>query len=350
MPFDGLMVRGTSSSAFRAPSTSNLFQGASDNSPQVKDPCQSNPTPFCIADGVPAGGFEPIGDQLSSTRGGNPDLQPEEADIFTAGIVYSPDFVEGLSLTLDYWDIEITDAISTIGEQLILTKCANEGIYFDKIQRYGPDNDFHGNSFDIDDRTTNVGGVDSSGYDFNIRYTTDLDIGTLKVNMDTTFYDTYDITQADGRVIENAGFFRRSSGDGNFPEWKTNLNLSLSAEDWTASWDIRYIGEVEEQWANETVEDIDDSTNGIHPSFKTKAVTDASGKITSYDIFRDIKSQVIHDVRFTYFMDNVSTTIGLDNVFDEDPPYAATGFNDNTDPRTYNTTGRHIYLSVGVKF
>jgi len=349
VPMDGLMIRGTSSTAFRAPSTSDLFQGASDNSPEVSDPCQSNPTAFCIANGVPIAGFEPIGDQLSSTRGGNPDLQPEEADITTLGIVYSPSFVEGLSMTLDYWDIEITNAISTIGEQLILTKCANEGVFCDKITRHGVDSVLYGNSSDIDDRTTNVGGVDSSGYDFNIRYSTELAIGTLRANMDTTFYDTYDITQADGSIVENAGFYRENGGDGNFPEWKTNINLTLTNDDWSAGWDIRYIGEVEEHWGNESVGDIAEE-GGLFPSFKTKAVTDASGNITSYDLFRDIKAQVIHDVRFTYYFDNITTTVGIDNVFDEEPPFAATGFNDNTDPRTYNTTGRHLYISAGFKF
>lgn len=60
--------------------------------------------------------------------------------------------------------------------------------------------------------------------------------------------------------------------------------------------------------------------------------------------------KMINDGRFTYFMDNITATICLNNVFDEDPPFAETGFNDNTDPRTYNTTGRHVYVNFGVKF
>ncbi len=340
VPVDGLIIRGTSSTAFRAPSTSDLFAGNSDNSPQVSDSCQTNPTTFCIADGVPAAGFTPIGDQLSSTRGGSTDLTPEEADIVTLGIVYSPDFVEGLSMTVDYWDIEITNAISTIGEQLILDKCAQEGVFCDKITRHGPDSVLFGNSSDIDDRTTNVGGIDSSGYDFNIRYATELPIGDFRVNLDTTYYDKYDITQADGSVVENAGFFRRSDGDGNFPEWKTNINFKLTSDDWSAGWDIRYIGEVEEEFDFVTSEDI----GKVLPRYRTEAATGG------YKIFRDIKSQIIHDVRFTYFFDNITATVGLDNVFDEDPPFAATGFNDNTDPRTYSTKGRHMYVSAGFKF
>jgi len=319
VPFDGLMVRGTSSTAFRAPSTSDLFAGSSDNSPEVIDPCNTNPTAFCIADGVPAEGFEPIGDQLSSTKGGNVDVQPEESDIFTAGLVYTPDFVEGVSFTFDYWDIEITNAISTLGEQLILDNCAATGEYCDKITRFGADSGLYGNSIDIDDRTANVGGVESSGYDFNVRYTTDLKDGSLTLNVDSTYYATYDITLANGEIVENAGYFLRNSGDGNFPEWKTNADLRYTTDDWSASWSVRYIGEVDEPF------DVD------------------SG-------FRTIDASIINDARFSYFMDNMQATIGLNNVFDEDPPFANTGFNDNTDPSTYMTTGRHIYVSLGMSF
>lgn len=325
VPLDGLMVRGTSSTAFRAPSTSDLFAGSSDNSPEVVDKCSGTVDGFapgtasCLASGAPAGGFEPIGDQLSSTRGGNDELQPEEADIFTAGVVYSPEFIEGLSLTLDYWDIEITNAISTLGEQLILDSCYNTGEHCDKITRFGADSTLYGNSIDIDDRTTNVGGVESSGYDFNVRYTTDLEGGVLTFNVDTTYYDTYDITQANGDVIENAGQFLRNSGDGNFPEWKTNADVRYTSDDWSAAWSVRYIGEVDEPFGSEAG-------------------------------FRTIDAQIINDARFSYFMDNMTATIGLNNIFDEDPPYADTGFNDNTDPRTYNTTGRHIYVTLGLSF
>ena len=356
-PIDNLLVRGTLSTSFRAPSTGDLFAGSSDNSPEVVDPCNTNPTSFCIADGVPAAGFEPIGDQLSSTRGGNPDLEPEESDTFTAGFVYSPEFVENLSITVDYWDIELTNAISTNGEQVILNQCAATGLNCDLITRFGPGSVLFGNSSDIDDRTTNVGGVDSSGFDFNVRYSMETDLGNLKLNLDSTYYDTYDKTLSDGSVVAHAGRFIRNGGDGNFPEWKTNFNATLVSANWSASWTLRYIGSVEEQIGFESV-DPDDAafdTNAeiaatIFSAFRTEGVLDAGGADSGVNIFRDIKEQIVNDVRFTYFLDEYSVSLGIDNVFDEDPPYADTGFNDNTDPRTYNTAGRHWSVSFSAKF
>jgi len=264
--------------------------------------------------------LEPIGDQLSSTLGGNPDVQPEEADIYTLGIVYNPNFVEGLSLTLDYWNIALTNAITGLGEQLILDSCAATGQHCDKITRY-TSGVLAGNSKDIDNRTTNVGGIDSSGYDFNIKYTTEIELGALSFNLDSTYYDTYDITQADESVVKNAGFYLRNSGDGNFPRVKSNFDARLTRDDWAVSYSIRYISSVKEPFSE---------------------IVDGGS--------RDISASVVHDARFTYFMDGMSASFGVNNMFDRDPPYADTGFNDNTDPRTYNTQGRHLYVSLGLTF
>jgi len=321
----GLVLRGTASTAFRAPSIADLFAGTSNFGPVVLDPCSVNPTAFCIADGVPAGGFVPLGETLSSTRGGNDKTEPEKADIYTLGLVYSPEFVEGLSVTVDYWNIDITNAISTLGEQLILDSCAATGLHCDLIERTGPEiPSLFGNSKAINNRTVNVGGVLSEGYDFGAFYSTQLAMGQLSVSLDSTFYDTYDVTQANGSITRNAGFFfdGAKGGAGNFPEWKTNLFVALARDDWSASYSFRYIGEVEENWY------VDNGTQ----------------------ITRMIDSQLVHDTQFTYFMENVSATVGINNIFDEDPPFAQGGFSDNTDPRTYSTAGRHAYVTVKVRF
>jgi len=325
-PGAGLILRGTASTAFRAPSISNLFAGTSNFGPQVVDPCSVNPTPFCIADGVPPGGFTPLGAILSSTRGGNDKTEPEEADIYTVGLVYSPEFIEGVFLTLDYWNIEVTNAISTLGEQLILNSCAATGEHCDLIERSGPEvPSLYGNSSAINNRTINIGGVVSSGYDFSARYITSIEMGKLSVNLDSTFYDTYDVEQANGDIINNAGFFYDSAkgGDGNFPDWRTNVTVALTTDDWTASYAFRYIGEVDENWY------VDNGTQ----------------------IIRTIDSQLTQNVRFTYpYDENVTLTVGMNNVFDVDPPFVEGGFSDNTDPRTYLTTGRHAYVTVKLRF
>src|SRR5713226_1782971 len=116
-------LRGTYSTAFRAPSISDLYLGQQDSFPPVRDPCR----------GVALGGTNPAscgglvtGDtatQLRSKVGGNPALKPETAKIFTAGIVLQPTFVKGLTATVDYYNITIDDNISRIGAAQILAGC-----------------------------------------------------------------------------------------------------------------------------------------------------------------------------------------------------------------------------------
>jgi hypothetical protein len=145
------------------------------------------------------------------------------------------------------------------------------------------------------------------------------------VNLDSTFYDTYDVTQANGSITSNAGFFfdGAKGGAGNFAEWKTNLFVTYTRDDWSANYTLRYVGEVEENWY----------------------IADNGTQIT-----RMIDSQLVQDARYTYFFENVTASVGLNNIFDVDPPFAQGGFSDNTDPRTYSTRGRHAFVSLKVVF
>ena len=109
---DEIMFRSVASTAFRAPTVSELYSGNSPSYQQIT--------------------FPGAQDQAEVTVGGNDQLTPEEADTLTAGVVYEPSWFEGLSMTVDYYDIAITNSIGTIDDQYIVDNCldANTG---DKI-------------------------------------------------------------------------------------------------------------------------------------------------------------------------------------------------------------------------
>ncbi|TQV86423.1 TonB-dependent receptor domain-containing protein [Aliikangiella coralliicola] len=317
-PVESLLIRGTVSTAFRAPSIANLFQGTTLTYPEVTDPCTTNPTAACIADGVPSSGYEATGSQLTTLTGGSPDVLPEEAEIFTLGMVWEPDFLDGLSMTVDYWNIDVQDAISSVGAQTILNQCANGASGNQACSAIARRAD--GTISSINDRTTNVGSVESSGTDLNLRYTTDVGFAKMRLNWDTTFYDTYDKTLADGTVQQHAGW-HRENGDGNFAEIRSNVDVNFAKENWQLNYTARYISSVEENW--------------------TVWFSQTVGH-------RKVDSNLVHDLRFSYLFDSLEATFGIDNVTDEDPPFVASGFNLNTDPRTYKTAGRVFY--VGLKY
>ena len=121
-PTDELLVRGSASTSFRAPTVGALYGGSGISFPAVTDPCASNPTANCIADGVPADGFTQISTQVRTQVGGSTTVQPEEADTFTLGFVYQPEAIDGVAFSVDYYDIEVTDPITTVGASVILSQ------------------------------------------------------------------------------------------------------------------------------------------------------------------------------------------------------------------------------------
>ena len=120
-PIKDVTLRGTYSTAFRAPSINDLFAGQFDNFPNVSDPCANSASAQCVAEGAANNGDD--SSQLRSTNGGNPDLKPETAKIYTLGLVYQPRYLPDLSVTLDYYSVAIDKAIATIGESTILAGC-----------------------------------------------------------------------------------------------------------------------------------------------------------------------------------------------------------------------------------
>ena len=314
-----LVVRGSFSTAFRAPNVAELFGGAGSSFPSLTDPCSGGRTGgnVCMDPRVPDQGFEIISTQIRTRVGGNANLVPEEADIFTVGLVWTPEtFLAGMSLALDYYDYEIENAIGGPGPDVILRACSMRGVLCDKIDRF-PD----GNVRQLDNRTDNLPGLVAKGVDLAASYAgIGLPVGELDVRLDLTRVVSHEITQFDGTLIEHSGWFRDDQ-DGHFGEWKFILGLNYHFnENLNLSWDIRFIDDV--------MEEFDDQFTG--------------------EIFeRTLEGAIYHDLQANWHFqvsDLPSTlTVGVDNARDEDPSFSLDGFNDNTDVRTFDTAGRYVY-------
>ena len=130
-PIQDIRFRSTLSQTVRAPNINELFAPLQPATARPADPCDvaniNDGTPNrpanCAADGLPANFQDPLTARFSGFIGGNPNLDVETADTFTAGVVLEPRFVPGLSVTVDWYDIEIDDAISSIGVQQLVNAC-----------------------------------------------------------------------------------------------------------------------------------------------------------------------------------------------------------------------------------
>ena len=322
-----LVVRGSMSEAFRAPGVPDLYGGQSSTFPTVTDPCADNATSFCVTNGVPEGGYDDSGIiQIPSKVGGNINLQPETADSVTFGLVYQPAWADGLAITVDYWKTEIDNAISSNGPQVILDSCANSGANCGLIDRWGAGSPAgQGNIIFIYDLAANVGGVDADGIDLSVSYQMpQTQYGLFGFQFDAAFLGSYDKLLSTGEVIKHAGEFKNND-NGNFPDLKFTLGANWNHGNWSANYTGRFIDEVNEdlkQWYSVPGES------------------------------RTVDSQFVHDIQASYKVSDYNSTItlGIDNVSDEQPPFAYSGFNDNTDPRTYDTRGRYMYGRITITF
>ena len=122
---DDLAVRGTWGEVFRAPGVYDLFQGQVDSFPTYLDPCSDRAV---SANGAIAPGCaqqsEQLDTQVLAKVGGNPFLEAEEGETMTFGVVYTPTFGDfSMELTVDYWDLELEDGITSLGVNYTLNDC-----------------------------------------------------------------------------------------------------------------------------------------------------------------------------------------------------------------------------------
>lgn len=334
-PMSDLLVRASYQRAVRAGNIRDLFR------PQTlglfnmdEDPCAgSDPTytfEQCARTGVTAAQYGNIADspagQYNSITGGNPDLDPEESDTYSFGFSYSPEFLDGLSITVDYFDIEVNDAISNVSERYILDQCAlnNSQEFCALVNRGEATGTLWIDQDNIVSTDINIGRLATTGVDFDVNYAFGVgEMGDVKLNLAGTWLDSYEIQNTpDAAIIDCVGYWDRSTCGAPTPEWRYNLRGS-----WSTPWDVdlaatfRFIGEADEL--------------GDGPD--------------------DISSESYFDLAATWYArENLNFRLGINNVLDEEPPIignAPSGVgNGNTFPGTYDALGRYIFAGVSVTF
>lgn len=298
------MFRSVASTAYRAPTVDELFSGKSPSFEQVVHPASQ--------------------DQAEVTVGGNSELTPEEADILTLGVVFEP--VDNLSVTLDYFDIDITNAINELDANYVLNQCLNsagQNINNETAlcQSAAVTLDGTGRAA-FNNGKQNVGGQITSGYDVNVAYSFEAAGIDWKASLDTSILDKFEETDQDGNVINYKGLITGTKGS--YAEVKSNFRLTAKANNWLATYKARFISSV------------DSKACESNPSSCYAPSVDA---IT------------YHDLSGSWYMsDSVTISGGVNNLFDKQAPYF-TGNNDaNTDAYTYDVLGRYFFGKVSVKF
>ena len=337
LPVSELALRANYSTSVRAPTQGDLFRPLSQDFARVADPCDArhihenpNRVANCAALGVPAGFVSEFGTfpQIGFRQGGNPLLVEEEGESYTIGARYTPQFLPGLSLSIDYYDIEVTNLIAPPSAQAILNSCYDSpsGVennpYCDAIYPRNPNSEFAAVA------------LVASGFNYARQVTEGVDLDL-----------TYEVGLRNGHGLaarllatrvfelnnyldpEDPSFADRALGELGYPEFAFNLDLGYQIGDLSLSYGLRY---------------VDGQTIGLYEeqhAFNGNPPTDA-------DIYPRVRypSASIHSIRGEYaFGEKLAVFGGIDNLTDSLPPLGLMG---DAPGEPYDSIGRYFYLGL----
>ena len=347
-PVEDIRLRATFSEGFRAPNISELFLGIQQSAESYTDPCRNygtsgtdaNTVANCQADGL-APDFNLATFQATTLQGGNPNLQPETSESLTAGLVFTPSFLEDLTVSIDYFDIEITDAVGTAPTSEVISACYASPGFSDPLcalivgpafpgvdETPSPAAPTRRNSnlqiSGVLQSSANLATYQTSGIDFQVDYGFETGLGLIDLRVTGTYLSEYDyLPFSGGELIQLAGFFGGDPAFGNpaaFAEWQVNYGVTLTRDDWGANLTARYMS---------ATDDIDAAPANL------SNVADA---ITYLDL------------QGYYNWNDITFTVGMRNLTDEEPPYVTAYDDMNTLQFSYDTQGRYIYGRASISF
>ncbi|MCJ7815757.1 MAG: TonB-dependent receptor, partial [Xanthomonadales bacterium] len=326
---DALRIRTNYNGAVRTPNLKELY------TPQTLglsvgggDPCDSATPEYsfeqCARTGVTAEQYgripaNPLG-AINFMDGGNPGLEPEKADTLTFGLVIDP--TETMQISIDYWDIRIKGVISKIDPYRTLLQCAEFGALCDSIHRGVGGTLWIGNSGWVDATKLNISekhwrGIDAAwAWSLGDHWNFDL-IGTYMLKKEVT-----EIPNDPDSVYDCVGLISWECWPS--PKWRHAVTATYDSNSfWALTGRWRFYGNVEYEGTEDPI------------------ANDTLGAQNYIDLSATFR-----------FMGNHDVVVGVNNVFDEEPPLMGStlSWGANTIAGFWDTLGRYLYANVTLRW
>jgi len=363
-PVRDIRFRASYQRAVRAPNITELFAPQSVALDGTIDPCASKTATApataaqCVFTGLSTAQY-PAGpnaaNQYNGLIGGNPNLQPETSDTYSAGFVFQPRFVPNLSLSVDYFDIKVKDTIGAIGSNTIITNCINshDPVYCSAIHRDALGSLTKTPQGYVVDTNVNFGSLATKGFDVKANYRLSMNtLGSATFSFEGTELKALQIQPlTNGPSYDCVGFYGSTCGATN-AKWRHVFNTT-----WATPWDAmditfrwRYIGAADSEYTSSNPQ----LAGGFLP---------ANDHIPAYNYFDLSASFAITKV--------VRLQLGVNNLADKDPPLVQSGgigtphgsdcpnlssgpsassCNGNTWPGVYDAMGRFLFAHITAQF
>ncbi|MFC3031418.1 TonB-dependent receptor plug domain-containing protein [Pseudoalteromonas fenneropenaei] len=272
--------------------------------------------------------------QYNEVRGGNAALDPEKSNTYSFGILLSPEFIDGLDIAIDYFNITVEDAIQAIPSGVIHNQCAVGGNdeACKQISRDPATGALWLGQNAITSYDVNIGEIETSGIDFDVSYRNDIgDYGSMRYSVVGTWLNKFATQNLPGGDIDDCvGYWDRTTCEAPTPEYRVNFSAT-----WVTPWDanitakVRYFGEADEYTR--------DANNNVVAGDTTL------GAVTYLDIAGTWQAH-----------ENVTFRAGINNLLDRQAPIVPNGpsgiSNGNTFPGPYDALGRYLFAGVTLSF
>lgn len=394
-PVDFFKLRGSYATAFRAPNLREQFlaQNASGTVPTSTDPCyvpnlardeitpgvfvynaaEDRRDPALLAKCVESGadptqlGISGFSISAPTFTTGETSLDPETADTWEAGFVLTNPFDEYFDgdLSVTFWNIQVEDTVEELGAAAVIFGCffnfdtsfANDPLC-SRIGRSSTGDPTRDYINSVQTSFVNIGKIDTSGVDIDFRVSKDVDLFgeevTLGLSSTTVVLDEL-IRQLDADDPDTGQDF---AGTILSPEIESRLTLSALWGDWNLRWRTAYT-------SGEDVSNADDDQNPFFnssfcgwfglgftdlPGGQNPNTGGSNAACRSVDYTDDYFE---HSVSLGYSADTWGVTVGVSNVFDEDPPLIDGGLGDRNNVVTsagYDVFGRSFFVDLTKRF
>ncbi len=333
VPVTGIRIRGSDGVAFRQPSITDLYSGQSLSFVGANDPCGALSTytasqqaiikANCLKQGINPATFTQIGSQIQTITGGNPNLLPETARTQTIGVVFDPPFIPRSALTFDFYRTKVENNIGSVDTQDIVNGCYESVNFSSPFCKFVNPRLGTGQLSTVIGTNENLGVERTEGLDIGLTYSyTTARFGSFSLQNDATYVFKFQSQNLpNGPFIGDNGTIGTSLYSNGFPRLRDNASLDWRFDDFQLGYRLRYI-------------------DGMlfYPLLNPKDVASYRTPAIFY-----------HDIVGSYDWRNFTFNIGVDNLFNKQPPFVPDTAT-NTDPSVYDILGRVVYIKTSLRF
>jgi iron complex outermembrane recepter protein len=314
-PVDWLTLRGTTSTSYRAPALYEQFLGATSGFlSQQNDPCNNWGAPSnagtvraanCQAEGLPTDFTATSGIAVINGGGATAGLKAETSENKTFGIILQPKLATGwgdLSLSADYFDIQVDNGVARAGALNILARCYDDpqfragGGFCRLVDPRNPASQ----QLTVNDGFINLATDKVSGVDFTGRYTTDISIGKLRVNLNITRFNSQANQLFSDDPVDDF------NGTINNPKYSGTLDFNYTVKDWRFYYGVDWVGKMS---SYEYLRGTDPS----NPAYETYNPATSTFKLS-------VPNYYLQTVSVRYKVNKWEVTAGVRNIADVKPP------------------------------